>query len=113
MKTIELDVRLVNDRVDDGELRVRILGRQLFQRRGPVEADNHDRVVAVTGEAAQRLLALGVVADFELAVFNAGFGLELFRAVEGCFVEGFVELAAEIENERRLDVSGKSRGRHH
>jgi hypothetical protein len=71
-----------------------------------------DRVVAVLGEFAQRLLALGVVLDFEVAVFDAALGLEFLRPVESGFVEGFVELAAEIINDRRLDVRGEGRDGH-
>ena len=81
----------------------------LVQRFRPGEAGHDDRVAAVLGEAAQRLFALRVVGDFELAIFDAGFGLELFGAVEGRLVEGFVELAAEIVEHRRLDVLGERR----
>ena len=106
------DVRLVDDHVDDGEFGVREIGGDLLERRRPREAGHDDRVVAVLGELAQRLLALGVVLDFEIAVFDAGFGLELLGAVEGGFVEGFVELAAEIIDDRRLDVRGEGRNGH-
>ena len=64
----------------------------------------HDRIAAVLGEAAQRLLALGLVGDLEFAIFDAGFGLELLCAVEGRFVERLVEFAAQIVEQCRLHV---------
>src|SRR4029078_8461032 len=71
-----------------------------------------DRVAAVLGEAAQRLLALRGVGHFELDVGGAGLGLELFGAVIGSLVEGFVELAAKIVEDGRLDIRGESRKNH-
>ena len=61
------------------------------------------------GELAQRLLALGVVLDFELAIFRLRLLLELLGALEGRLVEGFVVLAAEVVDDRRL--RGERRGR--
>ena len=58
---------------------------------------------AVAGEAAQRLLALGVVLGLEIAVFGAGVLLELLGARMDAFVEGLVELAAEIVDDRGLE----------
>ena len=91
---------------------IREFGRDLLERCGPGEAGHDDRIVAVFGEVAQRLLALRVVLDLEIAIFDAGFGLELLGAVEGRLVEGFVELAAEIVDDRRLDVRGEGRNGH-
>ena len=106
------DIRLVDDHVDDGELEIRKFCRDLVQRGRPGEAGHDDRIVAVFGEAAQRLFALRGVLDFELEIVDAGFGLEFLGAVEGGLVEGFVELAAEIVDERRLDVRGEGRNGH-
>ena len=61
------------------------------------------------GEAAERLLALGVVLELEVDVGAAGVGLPLFGAVEGGFVEGFVELAAEVIDDGRI---GERRASH-
>ena len=83
----------------------------LVERRRPGEADRQDRAEAVLGEFAQILLALRVVLDFEIAKIDAGILLELQRAVIDAFVEGFVELAAEVVNDRRLDVRGEDGAR--
>jgi hypothetical protein len=74
----------------------------LVERIGPGEAGHDDRVAAVLGEAAQRLLALRSVGDLELDIFDAGLGLELLGAVIGGLVERLVELAAQVEQQRRL-----------
>ena len=66
------------------------------------EAGDDDRVVPVLGEAAQRLLALGVGLELELVVLDAGLLLEALGALEGGLVERAVELAAEVEDHRRL-----------
>jgi Fe2+ transport system protein FeoA len=97
------DVGQVDHHVDDGEIGVGELRRDLLQRVAVGEADGDDGVVAAAGEAAQRLLALGVVLDLEIAVVDAGLGLELLGAGIGGLVEGFVELAAEVVDDRRLD----------
>ena len=76
------------------------------------EAHRHDRAVAVLGELLQRLLALRVVRDLEIAIVDAGFLLEFLGAVIGGFVEGFVELAAEIVDDGGLDVGGERRKGH-
>ena len=65
-----LHVRLLDDGVDDRELGFRELLGHLLQRGLLAEAHRHDRREAVTGEAAQRLLALRVVLRFEIAVFG-------------------------------------------
>jgi hypothetical protein len=73
-------VRLVDDHVDDGELGVGELGGDLFEGGGPGEAGHDDRVVAVLGEAAQACSRCASFCDFEVAVVDAGFGLELLGA---------------------------------
>ena len=76
----------------------------------PHEKPGHDdRVVALGGEAAERLLALGVVLQLEVDVSCRRFGLPRFGAVEGGFVEGFVELAAEVIDDGRI---GERRASH-
>ncbi len=106
-----LHVGLVDDHVDDAELGVREFAGDLVERRRPGEADGHDRRETVLGEFAQGLLALGVVLDFEIAKVDAGVLLEFFRAVEDAFIEGFVELAAEVVDHGGLDVGGEDRRR--
>ena len=99
-----LHIGLVDDSVDDGEFGVREFVGDLAERGRPGEADGHDRREAVFGEFAQDLLALRVVLDFEIAVGDAAVLLELFGAVEDAFVEGFVELAAEVVDDGGLDL---------
>ena len=65
---------------------------------------------AVLGELAQDLLALRVVLDLEVAEGDVDLLLELGRAVEHAFVEGLVELAAEIIDHGRLDRRRRKRG---
>ena len=84
----------------------------LAERGRPGEADGHDRREAVLGELAQHLLALSVVLDFEVAEVDAGILLEFQRAVVDAFVERFVELAAEVIDDGRLDVGGERRRRY-
>src|SRR3546814_1894104 len=62
------------------------------------EADAEDGVGAALRHAAQRLLALGLVGDLELAVLDTGFLLEPLDAVVDALVEGLVELAAHVED---------------
>ena len=97
-----LDVGQVHHHVDDGELEVRIFLGDLFDRGGLGEARGDDGLVALVGEVADGLLALGLVGDFELAIGDPGLGLELLRAVEHAFVERLVELAADVEDDGRL-----------
>jgi hypothetical protein len=70
-----LHIGQVDDHVDDGELQVREFGRDLLQRGRLAEADGDDRRIAVAGEAAQRLLDLGVVGRLEIAELDAGLRL--------------------------------------
>ena len=46
-----------------------------------------------------------------IAEIDAGLLLEFRRAVEDAFVEGLVELAAEIVDDSRLDVGREGGGR--
>ena len=82
-----LDVGQVDDVVNDAEFRFGIFRRDLRQRGLPGEADGHDRREPVLGEFAQDLLALRLVLDLEIAEIDAGFFLELCRAVEHALVE--------------------------
>ena len=106
-------VRLLDHHVDDGEVGVGELRRHGLHRRAVGEAGDDDRVVAALGEAAQRLLALGVVLQLELLVGDAGLGLEALGALEGGLVERAVELAAEVEDDRRVGVLGLHGGGRH
>ena len=99
MKTIEWTFGRSTTVVDQDELGIREFGGDLLERRCPGEGHGDDRVEALAGEVAQRLLALGVVRRLEVAVGDAGFLLELFGAVIGGFVEGLVELAAGAVDE--------------
>src|ERR1700722_601809 len=119
-----LDIGQVDDVIDDAEFRLGIFRRDLRQRGLPGEADGHDRREAVLGKLAQDLLALRLVLDLKITEIDAGFLLELCRAVEHAFVERFVELAAKIIENGGLNrvgrigrdggekTSGKSRRRH-
>ena len=106
------DVRRIDGVVDDLELGVGIVRSHLRERIDEGEAGHDDRVAAVLGEAAQRLLALRGVGNLEIDIVDAGLLLEFLGAVVGGLVEGFVELAAEIVEQRRLDVVGQRREHH-
>ena len=104
-------VGLVDDRVDQHELRVGEFRRDDLHGGGVRKARDDDRVVPALREAAQRLLALGVLLEFELGVFDARLLLEPLGALVGGLVEGFVELAAPVEDDRRVGVLGMGRDR--
>ena len=78
------------------------LGGDRGQRRGPGEARDDDGRKALLGELADGLLALGVARNLEVAVIAAGFLLVLLGAIIGSLVEGFVELAATVIDQRRI-----------
>ena len=99
-----LDVGLVDDRVDDRKLGVGEFFGDLAERGRPCKPGHQDRAESVLGELAQDLLALRIVLDLEVAEGDARLLRELGGAVEDAFVEGFVELAAEIVDYRGLDV---------
>ena len=67
--------------VDDRELRLGKFLRDLLDRIGLGEADADDRVLAALGEAAMRLLELGLVGGDEFGVVDAGLLLEALGAV--------------------------------
>ena len=106
------DIRRFDDHVDDGELRVGEFRRDLLHRFGMAEADGDDRREAALGEFAQGLLALAVVLDLEILIGDAGVGLEFLSTHEGAFVEGFVVAAAEVVDDRRLDIRREACARH-
>src|ERR1700722_19308299 len=118
-----LDIGQVDDVINDAEFRLGIFRRDFCQRGFPGEANGHDRREAILGEFAEDLLALRLVLDLKITEIDAGFLLELCRAVEHAFVERFVELAAKIIKNGGLNgfgrvgrggekTSGKSRRRH-
>ena len=103
MKTTELHVRLLDHHVDDRELGVGEVGRDRRSGTSPKAKPVITTGLAPRlGEAAQRLFALGVGLHLELLVGAAGLGLAPLGAVEGGLVERFVELAAEVEDDRRI-----------
>src|ERR1700722_397490 len=119
-----LDIGQVDYVINDAEFRLGIFRRDFCQRGFPGEANSHDLGEAILGEFAEDLLALRLVLDLKITEIDAGFLLELCRAVEHAFVERFVELAAKIVKNGRLNrvgrigrdggekTSGKSRRRH-
>ena len=105
-----LDVRQIDHHVDDGEFQVGIFLGDLLDSRGLGEARGDDRRIALVGEVADGLFALGFVGDFEFAIGDAALGLELLRAVVHRLVEGLVELAADVEHDGGLVVGGQCCG---
>ena len=95
-------VRLVHHHVDDGELGVGKVRRDLVQHVAEGEAGHHDGVRARFGQAAQRLFALGLVLHLQLLVGAAGLFRPTLGPVEGGLVERLVELAAQVEDDRRF-----------
>ena len=80
-----LHIGQIDHVVDDGKLEVGIFGGDLLHRFFLGEARRDDRAIALVGEIADRLFALGLVGDFEFAVGGARFSLELFRRRCTCF----------------------------
>ena len=99
-----LDVGLVDHHVDDGEFQVRIFLGDLLDGCRLGEARGDDGRIALVGEVADGLFALGLVGDLELAIGDAGLLLELLRTVVHAFVERLVELAANVEDDGGLRV---------
>ena len=106
-----LHVRLVDDGIEDRELRLRKISGDFFERARLREADGQNGRESLAREAPQRLLALRVVLDFKIAEGDSGVRPELFRAPKGAFVEALVELSAEIVDDRGLEI-GAHDGRH-
>ena len=92
----------VDNHVDDLELCVWIVASHFFKRCCEREASHDDRVVAVLSKAAQRLLALCVGLKLYFVEGAASLIRPTLCASEGRFVERFVELAAKVENDRRI-----------
>ena len=105
-----LHVRQLDHAVDDGEADLGKFLRDLLDRVRLGEADADDRILAALGEAAVRLLELGLVGDLELGIARLGLVLELLGAVIDAFVERLVELAADVEDDRGLDVGRRRAG---
>ena len=89
----------INDHVDDRKLGVRIVSSHFGERSCPGEACHHDWIVACFGKAADRLLTLCVGLDLNLGIRAASFLCPTFGTIVGAFVEGFVELAAKVEED--------------
>mmetsp|Transcript_26286 Transcript_26286/g.62295 ORF Transcript_26286/g.62295 Transcript_26286/m.62295 type:complete len:225 (+) Transcript_26286:421-1095(+) len=88
--------------IDDRELGLGEVLGHLLQRRGLGKADADDGAGALLGHAADGLHALRVVADLELEIGLAGLLLPLLGTGIAGLVEGFVELAAHVEDHRGL-----------
>ena len=113
LNTTDCDVGLVDDRVDDRELRCRGTRPRSSRAGSRRRSRPRRRCRAALRHAAQRLLALALVGDLELEIGDAGLLLELLGAVVGGLVERLVELAAHVEDDRGLEVLGglrRSRG---
>ena len=82
-----LHIGQVHHHVDDGKVQFREVFGYLFNRRRLAEAHRDDGAGTFFGHAADRLLALGFIGNFELQVGLAGFFLPAFHAV----VRGFIE----------------------
>ncbi|MCC2664125.1 MAG: hypothetical protein K0S35_2047 [Geminicoccaceae bacterium] len=101
-----LDIRLLDHRVDDHELGVGEFLGDLLERGGEGEADRDHHVGAAARHPAERLVALRLVGDLEFEILDPGLLLEALGAVVGGFVEGLVELAAHVEDDRRRELGG-------
>ena len=84
-------------------------GGDLVERLRLAEADHHDRAEAALSEFTHRLLALTVVLNFKFLVGCPGILLELLGPPIGALVEAFVIFAADVVDDRRLDLPGKRR----
>ena len=104
-----LHIGQVHHHVDDGELQLREVARHRLDGAGLREADADDRVGATLRKAPRRLLALRDVLDLVLQVRLAGLLLPALGTLPGGLAEGFVELAAQLEDEGRLGIGGRCR----
>ena len=98
-----LHIGLFHHRVDDGELGLGELVGNLLERGFLAETDGHDRAVSLAREPAQGLLPLRIVLRLEIAVIRTRLLLVLLSARMDAFIEGFVELASEVVDDRRLE----------
>src|SRR3546814_17635274 len=96
--------------IDDGKAGIRKFLGDLGQGVRLGEADAEDGVGAALRHAAQRLLALGLVGDLELAVLDTGFLLEPLDDVVDALAEGLVELADHVDAHCGLDLRRTSQG---
>ena len=99
-------VWLINNHVHDhkagiGEFRCNSVECSRIRKAG-----YNNGVVASLCKTAQCLFALGVGLQFEFAIFNTGFISKTLCAGIGGFVEGFVELAAQIVYDRWVGLCG-------
>jgi len=92
-------VGLIDHHIDDREFGVGKIRGDLCQHVAKGKAGHHDRVRSGFGQTAQRLFAHRLGGHFQFLVGAAGFRRPFLGAVEGGFVEGFVELAAKVENQ--------------
>ncbi len=99
-------VGLIHHHVDDHERGFGIIRGDFIQNVSKRETGHHDRVRPGFGQTTQRLFALGFRLHLDFAIRPAGFLNPTLRAVIGRFVEGFVELAAQIEDQGRIGACG-------
>ena len=108
-KDDRLDVGLFHHHVDDGELGIGVIRGNLVQHVAKGESGHHDGVGARLGQAAERLFTLRLGLHFQFLVGAAGFLGPALRAGEGRLVEGLVELAAKVEDQRRFGQGRSAR----
>ena len=104
-----LHVGQIHHHVDDGELQLGKFRRHLGDAAGLRKADADDGVGTALGKTPRRLLTLRGVGDLEFQVRLAAFLLPGFGALPGRFAKGLVELAAQLEDHRRLGL-GRAEG---
>ncbi len=90
--------------IDDGEFHIRVVGGDLVDCISLGKADAQHHGGSPADHAPHRLLALGFVGDLELHHLDAGLVHELLDAVPDALVEGFVELAAHVEDDGGLEL---------
>ncbi len=113
-----LHVRQIDNCIDDGEVDVRILGRDGLERCGVLKAHDHHDIGARADHPAHCLVALRLLGDLELEILDAGLFFEPLCAVIGSLVERLVELAAHVEDDSWREVlcrrsAGDQRGHRH
>ena len=104
--------RTVDGRVDDAELGVRELRRDVLQRGGVEEADRDDGVVAGLREERQAGLLVGVrltLGRRELLDLDTELGLGLVEARRGGVVERLVATTADVVGQADLERRRRSR----
>ena len=105
-----LHVGQVHHHVNDGELQLGKFLGYFFDAGGLAKTNADDGAGTALSHAADRLLALGFVGDFERQVLLARFFLPFFDTGVSRFVEGLVELATHVEHDRGVRSHGLEAG---